>query len=166
MLIYIGSKFCDDLIINIISSYWSELEIPCGEHIGPKTWHGVKGGLSLYISCGNSCDYTRYFWYHKNRTIILNPNSHSAVTLPVQPTRQISKLEYKLILLYSDLVYKSTIIKRQRWRQREMLYIYPIGNEISIYVQNTTTIINAKQEIITCSYKYIFYQSMKQKKSM
>lgn len=45
-----------------------------------------------------------------------------------------------------------------------MLYIYPIGNEISIYVQNTTTIINAKQEI-TCSYKYIFYQSMKQKKS-
>lgn len=45
-----------------------------------------------------------------------------------------------------------------------MLYIYPIGNEISIYVQNTTTIINAKQEIITCSYKYIFYQSMKQKK--
>lgn len=44
-----------------------------------------------------------------------------------------------------------------------MLYIYPIGNEISIYVQNTTTIINAKQEI-TCSYKYIFLSEHETKK--
>lgn len=52
MLIYIGSKFCDDLIINIISSYWSELEIPCGEHIGPKHDMVLKVGFHSIFHVG------------------------------------------------------------------------------------------------------------------